>query len=454
MACERRPATTTDAGIWAASDEHSLSVGPDEPLVLQDHYLIQKMSQFNRERVPEHVVDAKGGGAHGFFEVRDRRGARDRGTRWSVGVGLIVVALGLAACSSAASPSPSVPPSTAPSLEPTVQPSLTPTVQPSFTPTVEPSLGPTPTVGSTATPGPTATPGLETLSEKDVVSGDDQLMARGVLDIYWPVAPGPWPVVVMFHGGGVTKSYLGTHAKKVAQLGYVVFVPNHGFGGGAAYDALLASEQEEASTAQAACAVAFAAQEAPKYGGDPAWVTVFGHSAGANEAAMVAFKTPEPSAGCLADARKDADALIIWEGDWLMAGTPSFWDPIQAADPAMFDAITPWAHIASRPELQVIILESENNGLGRDARDALGPDGWLTVRDPSGVFTAAFQAMGAFDDGNLSLHEWQTVLADRLQEAGNLVSYDIMPGSTHESLSSAGWAKFLDAFKRAAALAD
>jgi catalase len=65
------PRTTTDAGIPAASDEHSLSVGADGPLLLQDHYLIQKMAQFNRERVPERVVHAKGSGAHGFFEVTE-----------------------------------------------------------------------------------------------------------------------------------------------------------------------------------------------------------------------------------------------------------------------------------------------------------------------------------------------------------------------------------------------
>ena len=68
---DRPRVTTTDAGIPAPSDEHSLSVGPDGPLLLQDHYLIQKMAQFNRERVPERVVHAKGGGAHGFFEVTD-----------------------------------------------------------------------------------------------------------------------------------------------------------------------------------------------------------------------------------------------------------------------------------------------------------------------------------------------------------------------------------------------
>ncbi|MDX6738557.1 catalase [Actinocorallia sp. A-T 12471] len=61
--------TTTNAGIPVGSDENSLSVGRDGPLLLQDFYLIEKMAQFNRERVPERVVHAKGGGAYGVFEV-------------------------------------------------------------------------------------------------------------------------------------------------------------------------------------------------------------------------------------------------------------------------------------------------------------------------------------------------------------------------------------------------
>src|SRR6202165_3565855 len=64
-------AATTDSGIPAPSDEHSLTVGPGGPTVLHDHYVVQKMQQFNRERVPERVVHAKGTGAHGFFEVTE-----------------------------------------------------------------------------------------------------------------------------------------------------------------------------------------------------------------------------------------------------------------------------------------------------------------------------------------------------------------------------------------------
>ena len=61
--------TTTDGGAPAPSDDHSLTVGPGGPILLQDHYLIEQMAQFNRERIPERQPHAKGGGAFGHFEV-------------------------------------------------------------------------------------------------------------------------------------------------------------------------------------------------------------------------------------------------------------------------------------------------------------------------------------------------------------------------------------------------
>src|SRR3984885_12130906 len=68
------PRTTTDAGIPVQSDEHSLSIGRDGPIVLNDHYLIEQMANFNRERIPERQPHAKGSGAFGHFEVtRDVR---------------------------------------------------------------------------------------------------------------------------------------------------------------------------------------------------------------------------------------------------------------------------------------------------------------------------------------------------------------------------------------------
>lgn len=46
-----------------------MSVGPKGPLVLQDVHFLDEMSHFDRERIPERVVHAKGAAAFGYFEV-------------------------------------------------------------------------------------------------------------------------------------------------------------------------------------------------------------------------------------------------------------------------------------------------------------------------------------------------------------------------------------------------
>ncbi|MGP3953911.1 catalase [Streptomyces sp. 7N604] len=66
---QKIPYTTSNHGVPVQSDEHSLTIGDTGPILLHDHYLIEKMAQFNRERVPERVVHAKGAGAYGTFTV-------------------------------------------------------------------------------------------------------------------------------------------------------------------------------------------------------------------------------------------------------------------------------------------------------------------------------------------------------------------------------------------------
>ena len=60
---------TTAAGIPVADDQNSISAGPRGPLLLQDVHLIEKLQHFNRERIPERVVHAKGSAAYGRFTV-------------------------------------------------------------------------------------------------------------------------------------------------------------------------------------------------------------------------------------------------------------------------------------------------------------------------------------------------------------------------------------------------
>ena len=69
MTDQSPPRTTTDAGIPVQSDEFSLSVGSDGPIVLNDHYLLEQMANFNREQIPERQPHAKGSGAFGNWEV-------------------------------------------------------------------------------------------------------------------------------------------------------------------------------------------------------------------------------------------------------------------------------------------------------------------------------------------------------------------------------------------------
>jgi catalase len=68
MNSERSP-PTDDVGIPVSSDDHSLTIGPDGPILLQDHYLIEQMANFNRERISERQPHAKGSGAFGYFQV-------------------------------------------------------------------------------------------------------------------------------------------------------------------------------------------------------------------------------------------------------------------------------------------------------------------------------------------------------------------------------------------------
>lgn len=60
---------TTASGRPFTENENSMTVGPRGPILLQDYVLHEKMAHFNRERIPERAVHAKGSGAFGTFTV-------------------------------------------------------------------------------------------------------------------------------------------------------------------------------------------------------------------------------------------------------------------------------------------------------------------------------------------------------------------------------------------------
>lgn len=60
---------TTNQGVPVADNQSSLTAGQRGPVLLQNVHLIEKLAHFDRERIPERVVHAKGAGALGYFQV-------------------------------------------------------------------------------------------------------------------------------------------------------------------------------------------------------------------------------------------------------------------------------------------------------------------------------------------------------------------------------------------------
>lgn len=63
------PMWTTNSGAPVWNNNNSLTVGARGPILLEDYQLVEKLAQFDRERIPERVVHARGASAKGFFEV-------------------------------------------------------------------------------------------------------------------------------------------------------------------------------------------------------------------------------------------------------------------------------------------------------------------------------------------------------------------------------------------------
>ncbi len=59
---------STAFGAPVGEDQNTLTAGKRGPALMQDTHLLEKLGHFDRERIPERVVHAKGAGAYGVFE--------------------------------------------------------------------------------------------------------------------------------------------------------------------------------------------------------------------------------------------------------------------------------------------------------------------------------------------------------------------------------------------------
>ncbi len=60
---------TTAGGQPVSDNQNSITAGPRGPVLMQDFQVIEKLAHFNRERIPERVVHAKGAGAFGTLTI-------------------------------------------------------------------------------------------------------------------------------------------------------------------------------------------------------------------------------------------------------------------------------------------------------------------------------------------------------------------------------------------------
>ncbi|MBW4839001.1 MAG: catalase, partial [Paenibacillaceae bacterium] len=58
---------TTNQGAPVGDNQNSRTAGGRGPTLLEDYHLLEKLGHFDRERIPERVVHARGAGAHGIF---------------------------------------------------------------------------------------------------------------------------------------------------------------------------------------------------------------------------------------------------------------------------------------------------------------------------------------------------------------------------------------------------
>ena len=76
---------TRDNGALVGDNQNSQTAGATGPVLLQDVHLIQKLQRFDRERIPERVVHARGTGAHGVFTATETLSDLTQATLFTAG---------------------------------------------------------------------------------------------------------------------------------------------------------------------------------------------------------------------------------------------------------------------------------------------------------------------------------------------------------------------------------
>ena len=278
-----------------------------------------------------------------------------------------VVAFSLVLLLSACVPEPPAPPPT---------PTAT-AVLPSPTPisTSTPALPSTQAFPSPE-PSPTATVESVLPEAMEVVVTANLAYTRDVqLDVYRPAALGEWPVVLLLHGGGLSKTSVSGLARAISGQGLVVFVPTYSSNPPSPQAITLGAED-------VACAARYARTHAAEYGGNAGRLVAVGHSGGGAFGMLLALAGDEFTGDCvIPDGGGLVDGLVGLDGAYDLMRYISA-STLERAPAEDWLAISPYAQLERQPFRPGVTFrlftgrETELVQDGQAMRDALARAGY------------------------------------------------------------------------------
>lgn len=215
-----------------------------------------------------------------------------------------------------------------------------------------------PTFSATTTPATALTePEPASRQPDQAVTRDLPVLGGLPIDRFAPDTPGPWPVVVTFHGGSWLsgqKEDMEPFARALARRGLLVY--------NAGYRPLDQGGDFPAMVEDVACAVAAAEADAAATGG-PGDVTVLGFSAGAHLAAIVALAPGEFTGPC-AGAIDHIESLVGISGPYDSNQFPFLalqFGGLAREVPEAWAAGNPYSYIGGNPDLEVLLVHGQED---------------------------------------------------------------------------------------------
>lgn len=222
-------------------------------------------------------------------------------------------------------------------------------------------------------PSPTTTPPVDITNDIIFATPLQDGASEWQLDVYTPHNAGPWPVIVLLHGMGISKGRFVSESLALAEQGVVVFTPSWPTGRIAVFSQDRGKKYRELYEVMT-CAVRYARANAGRFGGDASQVAMVGHSAGAAYGSWVAlggeglndeWEAFAATHGSPAQQVSCVESGFSGEVESFVGIGGQFWfsNEIQEVDEELAKVVNPHLQIGSRPTMKVRLLHGERDNI-------------------------------------------------------------------------------------------